>query len=551
MSLSLKQLLKQLGLGMTAAVCMLLATPVLSASNQNSPLGTNTNELTEDDASMPFIDLFRAALTFEDSRPWLTGANVQMDGNGWPARLNGQMAGTRFLSNLPGAVIPGGQYTVLYDGVGKMQYGADAKIVSSQPGRDIIELYAGQDNKFDATLRILESDPRNYVRNIRILPPDGICANNPFKRVPDARACPGNFQPFVQNYAQLIFNPDYLDYMKDFKSIRFMNLSGVSNNPQSSWNQRQKMTDATWGGTQTERGAPIEIQIALANRLNANPWFTIHHAADDDYVTRFAQLVKQTLNPNLKPHIEYSNETWNFIFLQGNYVRDQGMARRLDTNKNRAGYRYYSERSVEIFKIWERVFGGSQRLVRILSGWTINEEVAEIILGHKEAYKHADALAIGPYFFGDHQSIRLVRDLNETFKLLTDDQYRYSINNVLGFVRKQKAIADKYGVKLMAYEGGQGLVDFKTKHDMEMPNPLLYQANRHPNMGRYYTQFLEGWKRENGTLFMHFSAPRSYRRYGSWGSKEYITQPLAQAYKHQALLNFIRTRPCWWNGCQQ
>ena len=508
--------LKKSRLFVAATVCMVLMAPLASANNRVSPLGTNTNELTEDDSSVPFIDLFRAALPFEDARPWLTGANVQMDANGWPARLNGQIAGTRFLSNLPAPSIPGGRYIVLYEGEGKMQYGGDAKLVESQPGRDIIELFAGSDNKFDATLRIRESNPANYVRNIRILPPDGICANNPYKRVPNARSCPGNYQPFVQNYAELIFNPDYLDYMKDFKAIRFMNMSGINNNPQSSWNQRQKMTDATWGGNQTSRGAPIEIQIALANRLNADPWFTIHHAADDDYVTRFAQLVKQQLRPNLRPHIEYSNETWNFIFLQGNHVRDMGMARRLDTNKNRAGYRYYSERSVEIFKIWERVFGGPQRLVRILSGWTINKEVAEIVMGHKDAYKHADVFAIGPYFFGDHQSIRLVRNLNETFQLLTDDQYRYSINNVLKFVREQKAIADKYGLQLAAYEGGQGLVDFKTTHDMEMPNPLLYQANRHPNMGRYYTQFLEGWRRENATLFMHYSSPRTYRRYGSW-----------------------------------
>lgn len=543
-------LLKHIGLGV-ATVCVALVAPLALANNQSSPLASNTNELTEDDSSVPFIDLFRAALPFEDARPWLTGANVQLDGNGWPARLNGQIAGTRFLSNMPAQAIPGGRYTVLYEGQGKIQYGGDAKLVQAGQGQDTIDLYAGDDNKFDATLRIIESNPNNYIRNIRILPPDGVCTNNPYKRVPNASACPGNYQAFVQNYQQQIFNPDYLDYMKDFKSIRFMNMSGVSNNPQSSWSQRQKLTDATWGGNQTNRGAPIEIQIELANRLNAHPWFTLHHAADNNYVMQFAQLVKQRLRSNLKPHIEYSNETWNFIFLQGNHVRDMGMARRLDTNKNRAGYRYYSERSVEIFRIWEQVFGGSQRLVRILSGWTINEEVAETILSHKDAYKSADAFAIAPYFFGDHQSIQLVRNLDETFRLMTDDQYRYSINNLLGFIRKQKAIADKYGLPLMAYEGGQGLVDFKTTHDMQMPNPLLYQANRHPRMGALYSQFLEGWKREGGTLFAHYSSPRTYRRYGSWGSKEYINQPLGQAYKHQALLNFIRSRPCWWAGCQQ
>ncbi|MCB1621563.1 MAG: hypothetical protein KDI44_12605 [Thiothrix sp.] len=522
----------------------------VAGANQNSPLGTNTNELSEEDASVPFVDLFRSAMAFEDARPWLTGNNVQLDANGWPARLNGQTAGSRFLSHMPPAAIPAGNYTVLYNGQGKIQYGGDARLVQSQPGHDIISLQPGPDNKYDATLRIMESSPNNYIRDIRILPPGGICANNPYQRVADASACRGNFQSFVQHYAQILFNPDFLNYMKDFKVIRFMGFSGVNNDPERGWNERQQVQHATWGGNKGNRGAPIEIQIELANRLNAHPWFTLPHAADDNYVRQFAQLARQRLRPNLRPHIEYSNETWNFIFLQGNYVRDMGMARRLDTNKNRAGYRYYSERSVEIFRIWEQVFGGPQRLVRILSGWTINEEVANIVLGHKDAYKYADAFAIAPYFFGDHQSIRLVRSLNETFRLMTDDSYRYSINNVLGFIRKQKAIADKYGVKLMAYEGGQGLVDFKTTSDMEPPNPFLYEANRHPRMEQFYNQFLAGWKREGGTLFMHYTAPRTYRRYGSWGSKEYITQPLSQAPKHRALLNFIRSNPCWWAGCQ-
>lgn len=61
---------------------------------------------------------------------------------------------------------------------------------------------------------------------------------------------------------------------------------------------------------------------------------------------------------------------------------------------------------------------------------------------------------------------------------------------------------------LIAYEGGQGLVDFKTSKDNEHPNPLLYAANRDPRMAGLYTQFLEGWKAAGGQLFMHYSSPQ-------------------------------------------
>lgn len=522
----------------------LTASPAF-ANNANSPLGTNTNELSDEDSSIPFVDLFRVALPFEKAKPWLTKGNLQYDRNGWPVNLNGGRAGTRFLANLPGASIPQGLYTVLYEGEGKLQYGNDAKLVDQGQGYDRIQIQAGADNTLNATLYIIESNPRNPVRNIKIMMPGGICASNPFRHVNAANQCRGDYQSFVDHHDSILFNPDYLEYLRPFKSIRFMNMSGIVGNEIRSWNQRNTVEKATWGGYEGDRGAPLEVMVALANAVNADPWFTLPYNADDDFVRRYAQYVKQHLKPNLRPHIEYSNETWNFIFKSGNHVRKLGMQHKLDSNMNRAGYRYYSQRSVEIFRIWEQVYGGTNRLVRILSGWTPNYEVTEIILSHKDAYKHADAFAVGPYFFGEHESIPVVRNLQDVFNLMTDDTFRYSINNVLTYVKKQKEIADKYGVRLMAYEGGQALVDFHTRRDDQHPNPLLYQANRHPRMGQFYTQFLNGWKATRSDLFMHYSTPRTYRKYGSFGSKEYIRQPLNQAPKHQAILNFIRQNPKW------
>ncbi|MBU0654741.1 MAG: hypothetical protein KJ914_06350 [Gammaproteobacteria bacterium] len=546
-------MLKKILHGIAATSLLLLATqPVMAQYNLNSALGTNTNEATEGDASVPFVDLFRTALPFEDARPWLTKGSIRYDADGWPRDLGGGQAGTRFLVNMPAAAIQQGVYTVLYDGEGEIRYGNNAKLVEHGTGWDTVNIQAGSDGMLNATLYIVKSNPANYVRNIRILPPGGICAGNIFQRVAEAKDCPsGDYRSFAEYYNRIIFNPDYLNFMKDFKVIRFMNMSGVTQSEVRSWNQRNTITKASWGGYEGQRGVPLEIMVELANRLNAHPWFSFPHEADNDYITQYAQYVKQNLKPNLRPHLEYSNETWNTLFKQGNYVRQVGYKMGLDSNMNRAGYRYYSERSVEIFKIWERVFGGNERLVRILAGWTINKEVTETILSHKDAYKSADAFAIGPYFFGGHEDVRAVRNLEDVFHLFTDDEHRYSINNVLGFIRMQKELADKYGVDLIAYEGGQGLVDFKTRSDNEHPNPLLYQANRDPRMKGFYQQFLLGWKNEGGKLFMHYSSPRTYQKYGTWGTKEYITQPASQAPKYQAILDFMRSTPCWWEGCNR
>ena len=526
------------------------APPISAYYNLDAALGMNTNEVMESDSSVPFIDLFRAALPFDDARPWLTKGDIVYDADGWPQDLHGGQAGTRFLSNLPTNTVPDGLYTVLYDGEGEMRYANDASLVKREAGRDTIQITAGADKQLNATLLIVKTTPSNYLRNIRILPPGGICADNPFKRVASESECSANhYRAFNEYYAKILFNPDYLNFMKSFKAIRFMNMSGITQNNMTSWQQRPRLSQATWGGKEGKRGVPLEIMVELANRLNANPWFCMPHAADDDFVKQYARYVKQHLHNDLIPYIEYSNETWNTLFLQGNYVREQGLKLGLDTNANRAGYRYYAQRSVEIFNNWQSVFGNKNRIKRILAGWTVAPQISEIILSQDEAYKSADAFAIGPYFFGGHNEVRGVKTLDEVFNLLTDSQYRYSLPKVLDYIKAQKVITDKYGVQLMAYEGGQGLVDFKTTSNEQMPNPLLYVANRDARMAELYAEFLNGWKQAGGGLFMHYTSPRTYQKYGSWGTKEYVTQPLADAPKYQAILNFMQGNSCWWEHC--
>ncbi len=156
--------------------------------------------------------------------------------------LNGGQAGTRFLSNLPAAVIPEGTYTVLYDGEGEIQYVNDASLVKHEQGYDSITIAAGQDGILNASLLITRSNPQNYVRNIRILPPGGICASNPFQRVASAASCGGDYQSFVEHSGSIIFNPDYLNFMKDFRAIRFMNMSAVTRSPVRTWAERNQFS---------------------------------------------------------------------------------------------------------------------------------------------------------------------------------------------------------------------------------------------------------------------------------------------------------------------
>lgn len=521
----------------------------LPAIQQESSLGINTNEIGYSDASIPFVDLFRSANPFQENILHLKAENVTYDANGWPSNLNGGEAGTRFLGELPPDTIPAGEYTVLYDGDGELRYGNDAVLVSHSPGRDIIKLNPGTNGRLDASLVIAYTNPDDYLRNIRILPPGGICQNNPLKRVEDASACiatDGMYLPFVDYYDQIVFNPDYLDFMKDFQAIRFMPMSGITRNPVEHWADRPRMEEATWGGTYGARGAPLEIMVELANHLHKDAWFNIPHAADDEYVREYAAYVRDHLNPELKIYLEYSNEIWNATFSHGEYTQKKGIELGLGLNAAEVGYEYYTIRARQIFAEWEQVFSGRDRFVRVLGGWDTRPDFAEKVLSYDDTYQNVDALAIAPYFGGNIKGFRESSTVDDIFRLTTDkDSYR-SLPEVLEGVRKHAKLAQQFGVDLLGYEGGQGLVDWATRKPDQHPNPLLFAANRDPRMGELYTQFLDGWGQEGGKLLMLFSAPRTCQWFGCWGLKEYITQPRTQAPKYNAVLDFIAQHKQWW-----
>ena len=535
-----------------AAVLVVQSLSLATAStiNSSSPIGMNTNEAMDINSSMPFVDLFKLSLPFEEARPWLTKGNIKYDDNGWPIALNGGHAGTRFISNLPANTIPEGVYTVLYKGKGKLKYGVDAKLISRSDGKDLIRIKPGKNKRISASITIIESDPSNYLHDIHILLPGGVCKGDAFKRIDNAQQCGrSQFLAFEQHHKDLRFNPDYLNFMKDFKVIRLMNMSGITRNAMSKWSQRPHVDQSTWGGKEGVRGVPLEVMIDLANQLNADPWFNIPHKADNEFVRKYAAMVTEQLKPGLKSYVEYTNEAWNGIFTQHHYMIKKGLALKLDKDRINAGHKYFSMRSVEIFKMWEQVAGGTDKFIRVMGGMTTNANMTEMLLGYQNAYKYTDAIAIAPYFYINNKDIQKVRSVNTIFRELRSKKNRHSVPNILKYVKTQGEHAKRFGVDLIAYEGGQHLVAYNTHTVRDGPNPYLIKANKDKRMAELYYEFLHGWKQAGGKLFVAFSAPRIYTWIGSWGIKEYITQPASEAPKYRALLAFSKNEPCWWAAC--
>jgi hypothetical protein len=263
------------------------------------------------------------------------------------------------------------------------------------------------------------------------------------------------------------------------------------------------------------------------------------YQASDDYIKQFAEYTSKHLKPSLKVYIEYSNEVWNNIFIHRRYAINQGVAQRLHQHPETAGIMFYAQRSTDTFNIWRNAFNDKARLVRVLSGWSANHKLTSQLLSYNDTHKQVDVFAVAPYFYASLETLRDAKSTDDIFDAVMDRGSRYGLPATIKQIKKQVAVTEEFGVELVAYEGGQHLVDWETRTVEQHPNPLLYAANRDPRMGQAYSQYLAAWHQAGGKSFVHFSAPRIYSWYGSWGAKEFITQKRSNAPKYDALLKYI------------
>lgn len=584
----------------SALTTQLVQTGTQPISTFTPALGMNTEAAqAEQDTvvqSVPFADIFRVARPFQE----LSSCSNSYDGSGWVTSAmtsDPNCARTIIAQGATAEVLPEGQYTVLYEGSGTLVYGGYASLVSRSAGRDIINIKFNNPttagvNRIGVSLSV--NNPSNPLKNIRIVMPGGICEGNPFVRVADASGCPaGKYKSFVDTLAAdrnaIVFNPDYLNFMKDFRVVRMMNFTEASpRNPCTgsgdaynacllqdfNWSQRAKMTDATWGGSaritllnRYARGVPLEVQVELANQLNAHPWFNMPHNATDDYVTNFASYVRDHLKSGLKAHIEYTNEAWNNIFWGSLYVRKKGMDLGLgNTYTNQeywAGALYYAKRATEIFKLWENAFADNSRLVRVLGTVQTDTYLTRNMLNYSDTKSHVDAVAMNAYFLACltrasntacadttkiPKTLNEVTTLDEIFAAIDNANDPYGLPKLQSQITAQATEVAKFGKALYAYEGGQHLtVDSTTDATRR---PLFEAANRDPRMGDRYTTLLNAWKTAGGQQFMLYTQPQSFHTWGLFGIKETLLQARSSAKKYDAIMKFQETiGKCWWNGC--
>jgi len=554
-----------------------LTSVAASAANANSPLGINLNGVTYYSSEQPFLNVFKTtSVTQANPHGWVTHsktswdtkeeAYLNLDANGYPISLTAvnepsaqlfSSVGALVLRNMPQTAngrYPAGQYVVLYDGEGTMNYSFDAKLVTTSPGRDVITVATPSIGGI--WISITATDPKhsgNYLRNIRVV-----------KAENEAALAAGQ-----------IFNPMFVDLIRNFRALRFMDWLATNGNPLTSWASRPHPGDAGWG---SNHGVPLEAAVQLCNFVGADCWLNVPHQATDDYITQMATLVHQQLNSNQHVYVEFSNEVWNGVFTQYHYAVNQGKALwsgsagagQSDFEYNRS---WFGMRTAQVCDIWKSVWGTDfTRVDCVLGAQAANTYTATKSLacpmwtgaGNAPCAKHnITTVAIAPYFGFQAPVTWALLDLpTQLDKLFAEVNQGGTVpgtyaggalQQVAGWSSAYATALAPYNLPFVAYEGGQTFEGFPTYLAGSWAVNLYSAANRDPRMGVAYTKYLQQWKTNGGRLFMLFNDIGPYSQYGEWAALESVmetTNPLSSApIKWQAIQNFIAQNSCWWAGC--
>jgi hypothetical protein len=287
--------------------------------------------------------------------------------------------------------------------------------------------------------------------------------------------------------------------------------------------------------------------VALANQTGTEPWFTMPAGADEAYIRNFATYVRDHLDPGLEVHVEYSNEMWNWAFGQTQWLGAQ--AKEVwGTDDKAAWLDYAAMLATRAALIWDEVFGAEAdvRVDNVLGTQTANAWIAGRLLaaplwqamdpqGYVAPSSVFDSLAVTTYFGGstmgngdlraEFLAVLKTPGVDATAWLaarLMDPDYGQSIPQVVGWWVANKAVADQYGLDLVAYEGGQHVlhsfaVGGLNEADLATLTEFLSGFVRSQEMAELYRELWTAWAAVSDGPFMQFGDVDSASKYGAWG----------------------------------
>lgn len=409
-----------------------------------------------------------------------------------------------------------------------------------------------------------------------------------------------------------LFHPLLLQRIGDaaWSFIRFMDWGATNASPLQDWADRRVPAHAFMNGVinarppapssdgNRETGAAYEHMIALCNATGRDLWINVPHLASDDFIMKLARLIRfgsdgvnpydapQTspryapLRSDLRVWVEYSNEIWSsgFSFPQGDWAEDQAA---------RAGLtrpRFNARRFADVWRIFQQVFGGRERLVRVAAIFTANDAYSRPFLEELAAYGPAlnpsvrpDVLALTTYFGNGIQqfvhdrkfaegklyndpywsSTAFASDLTTSFeewkrRMLAGDSVSGTGPDATGigggFPASLRTLTTEslgYALPLIAYEGGPSLftddLDGGATNSDGVPaddgvTTFVEAMNRDARIAEVYRMHLEIAKSKGLWTHTPYTDAAPWGKFGQWGHLETFDQQPASAPKYALML---------------
>lgn len=508
-------------------------------------IGTNLAGLSDWGREQPFVDLMRS------SRTWFTKDAGNPNGawnsenqsllsyleNGYPTHSPQVVAGSSYPQII--ATIWGdtggwedGSYTVLFDGDGQLEFWGVSNFQHSTSNSCTFDFSYNTHQVVE--MRIITSDINNPVQNIRILKND-----------------------YLDTYQSQPFNPIWLEKVKMFKSVRFMDWGQTNNWAQPNsyewdfqedakidWRDRAKVDFYTWT---TPKGIPYEMFVKLMNDYSLDGWVCVPHNASDDYMIKMAEFFHNRLDEDLQLTVEYSNEIWNWIFGQAQWLHKYGC---IETGISwPEGTVPYIQNCMDLWTdVWQADIDRLTRVVGVQTGWL---DVAQRTAFNMTP-RSFDAIG-GTYYFGlgddGHDALDALGASTTVEDIASVVRNHWELEK--NFISDIKtSLADPLDVPLIFYEGGQHLTPtpFGVVPSYEQ---ALIDIQRDTAMYNLYNEWF-GFIRtlqegDKPIQCMNFSliSDRS-AQYGSWGIWESMFQDttIIPAPKLKAILENI-DNSCW------
>lgn len=360
--------------------------------------------------------------------------------------------------------------------------------------------------------------------------------------------------------ASPIFRSEFTKWLSPFSVIRPLDWSNVNIdksttdptkptfNPAttqpSKWVDRVQPT--AWD--QTTRGTAYEFQFAICKQTGAIPWINVPYTADDDYIISLAKLaasygfqvvifersneIWNNAFGQWQQNYDYANDPKNLMQFDGNIVADVSgntsivATTQPSTDANTRATRAAAEQARRLGILVHGVLGSHAKVV--IGAQAYNTNVATIELNwlaakYGDVSRTLDAIAIAPYFpYPGPPNTATIPQITAVCQACIS-------GNLAGFVSAHNVLAQKFGIGLVGYEGGQSFYPLTNPPGGATDFPTLLMSD--PAIGQLYSQWLSMCQANGMSLINHNAFISPWSKSGLWSLQQDLAEQPSQRWK--------------------